>query len=98
MTMPIPMPPMVARVHVAEPDRRPVRLWLPLFLLWPLMALLLALPLLIAAIVDVALWLAGQRYHHYSVLIVRTLALLGDTKDTTIRVRDGRTFVDITIR
>ncbi len=91
------MPPMVMRLHVASPDHRPVRLWLPLFLLWPLVALLLALPVLLAALVDVVLWLTGQRYHHYSVLIVRTLALLGEMKGTVVRVNDGKTTVDMTV-
>lgn len=95
--MTVTMPPMVMRLHVDSPDRSPVHLWLPLFVLWPLVALLMALPILLAALVDAVLWLTGQRYHHYSVLIVRALALFGEAKGTVMRFRDGDTTVDVTI-
>lgn len=90
-------PPLAIHLHIADRDKRPIRLWLPLFLLWPLLALLLALPLLIAALVDAVLWLAGRRYHHYSYLIVHTLALFCAMKGTVIRINDGDTIVDVTI-
>ena len=91
------MLPMLMRLRVASPGRRGVRLWLPLFLLWPLVLLLLALPLLIAIVVDVSLWLAGHTYHHYSVLIVRTLGLLGETRGLVVHANDGETAIDLTV-
>lgn len=91
------MPPMVMRLYIVSPSRRPVNLWLPLFLLWPLVAILLALPILLAVLVDAVLWLSGQRYHHYSALIVRALGLFGDMKGTVIRFNDGDTTVDVTV-
>jgi hypothetical protein len=85
------------RLRVASPDHRPVRLWLPLVLVWLLLAFLLALPLLVAVLVDLVLWLAGARYHHYSTLIVATLGLLGEIRGTVIRIKDDKTDIHMTI-
>jgi hypothetical protein len=55
------IPPMVMRVQVREPGKRGFRIWLPLFLLWLVLALL-AVPLLILALLaDAVLVLAGRR-------------------------------------
>lgn len=89
--------PMLMRLKVDSPDHRRVRLWLPLFLLWPLLALLLAVPVIVAVVADVCLWLAGQEYHHYSVLLVRAVALLGETRGLVVRMNDGETAIDLTV-
>lgn len=91
------LPPMLMFVSVNRPEHRPLNIWLPLFLIWPLIALILALPIALAALVDALLWIAGQEYHHYSVLIVRALALLGDTRGMVIRTTDGEATVDVTV-
>lgn len=91
------MPPLLLHLNIASATRTPVRLWLPLFLLWPLVALLLAVPLVVLAVVDVLLFISGQRYHHYSVLLMRVVALLGDTKGMVMRFTDGETVVDMTV-
>lgn len=90
-------PPMLMFLSVNRPGRKPVDIWLPLFLIWPLVALILLLPIALAALVDVMLLIAGQEYHHYSVLIVRALALIGDTRGMVIRTTDGETTVDMTV-
>lgn len=91
------LPPMLMFVSVNRPEQKPINVWLPLFLLWPLVAVLLAVPLVLIALVDVLLWVAGQKYHHYSVLVVRALALLGDTRGMVIRTTDGKASVDVTV-
>lgn len=91
------LPPMLMYLRIVKPGQAPVSVWLPLFLLWPLVALVLLLPVLVLMIVDAALLVAGQRYHHYSLLVLRALALIGDTRGMVIRVKDGRTDVDVTL-
>ena len=76
------VPPMILDLKVASPDRRPVHLWLPLFLLWPLALALGVLALVLTIVADVVLLVLGQRYHHYTVLLVRSFAALArDTRD-----------------
>jgi len=89
--------PLLMRLNVGSPNHHRVRLWLPLFLLWPLLVLLLALPLLITVIVDACLLLAGREYHHYTILVLRALALLGDTRGLVLRIDDGKTDIDLTV-
>jgi hypothetical protein len=80
-----------------SPRRRSVRVWLPVLLLWPL-ALVLGLVALLVAIVSDGLLLAlGRRYHHCTILLVRSLALLCETRGTVIRFSNAATAVDMTV-
>lgn len=91
------VPPLVLHLRVVSPRRRPVRLWLPLFLLWPLALVLGALALLVAVLVDGVLLALGRRYHHYTVLLVRSCAVLCETRGTVIRFSSETTAVDMTV-
>lgn len=91
------VPPLVLHLRVVSPRRRPVRLWLPLFLLWPFALVLGALALLIAIVTDGVLLALARRYHHYTVLLVRSLALLCETRGTVIRFSNETMAVDMTV-
>lgn len=90
-------PPLVLHLAVVSPRRRPVRLWLPLFLLWPLALVLGALALVVAMVTDGLLLALGRRYHHYTILLVRSLAVLCETRGTVIRFSNATTAVDMTV-
>jgi len=92
------VPPMILNLRVVSPQRRPVHLWLPLFLLWPLALVVGALALLVAIVADGVLFLRGRRYHHYTALLVRSLAVLGETRGTVIRFSNQKTAVDMTVQ
>ena len=92
------VPPMVLDLRVASSDRRPVRLWLPVFLLWPLALVLGLVALLFTIVADAALLVLGRRYHHYTVLLARSFAALGETRGTVIRFSNEKTAVDMTVR
>ena len=91
-------PPAILNLKVVSPDRRPVRLWLPLFLLWPLGLALGIVSLVLTIVADVVLLGLGQRYHHYTVLLVRVFETLTETRGMVIRVNDGKTAVDMTVQ
>jgi hypothetical protein len=91
------VPPLVLHLTVVSPRRRPVRLWLPLVLLWPLALVLGALALVVAVVTDGLLLALGRRYHHYTVLLVRSLAVLSETRGTVIRFSNATTAVDMTV-
>ena len=90
-------PPLALDLTVVSPRRRPVRLWLPLVLLWPLALLLWALALLVAILTDGLLLALGRRYRHYTVLLVRSFAVLCETRGTVIRFSNATTAVDMTV-
>ena len=92
------LPPMVLDLRIASSQRRPVHLWLPLFLLWPLALVVGVLALLLTIVADVVLFLVGRRYHNYTVLLVRSFAALGETRGMVIRFSNEKTAVDMTVQ
>ncbi len=56
------MPPSVLRIHIADRGKRVIRLWLPVFLLWPFMGVLgVLLPVLLLILRAKALEYNGIR-------------------------------------
>ena len=92
------VPPMILDLTVASSSRRPVHLWLPLFLLWPLALVVAVLALVLTIVADVVLFLLGRRYHHYTILLVRSFAALGGTRGMVIRFSNQKTAVDVTVQ
>lgn len=92
------VPPMILDLRVASSSRRPVHLWLPLFLLWPLGLALGILALAVAVVADVVLFALGRRYHRYAALLVRSLEALGETRGTVISFSNQKTAVDVTVQ
>ena len=92
------VPPLSMWLHVESPvGSRGFRMWLPLFLVWLLLLPLVVLVLIVTMLVDTALFLAGERYHHYTLLLVRCFQVLAETRGTVVRVRGDRSIVDLTI-
>jgi hypothetical protein len=92
------VPPLVLDLRVAPAGKRPVRLWLPLVLLWPVGLVAGALGLAIAAVLDAVSLAAGRPYHSYTVLLVRALGTLGETRGTVISFSNEKTTVHVTVQ
>jgi len=92
------IPPVILDLHVTSPDHRPVHLWLPLFLLWPFALALGVLALVLTILVDAVLLVAGQRYHHYTFLLVRSFGALCQTRGMVLRFSDRKATVDMTVQ
>ena len=92
------VPPMILDLKVASPERRPLHLWLPLFLLWPFALVLGVLALVFTIIADLVLLLLGPRYHHYTILVARSFAALTETRGMVVRFNDKKTAVDMTVQ
>ncbi len=92
------VPPMVLDMRIASPERRPIHLWLPLFLLWPLFLVIGVIALVFTVVADVVLLLIGQRYHHYTILLARSFAAVCETRGMVIRFTDKDTAVDMTVQ
>jgi len=91
-------PPSVVDLRVEPSDGRPHHLWLPVFLLWPLALALGVLVLVLTVLVDVALLIAGQRYHHYTILVAKSFAALTETRGMVVRIHADKTAVDMTVK
>ena len=90
-------PPTILDLRIASSDRRPVRVWLPLFLLWPLALVLGVLALVFTTLADVVLLIFGQRYHHYTILLARSFAALNETRGMAIHITGSGAAVDLTV-
>jgi hypothetical protein len=84
-------------MEVARRSRRSVRLWLPLFLLWPLALALAVLALVVSVVADVVLVLLRRSYHHYTILLVRLFMLIGATRGLVIRIDNRNETVNLTV-
>ena len=91
------IPPAIIDLRVPTSEGRHFHLWLPVFLLWPLLWLVELAVLVPAALLDAALWLIGGDYHHYTLFLLRLFGLLGDVRGTIVRVRSAETDIDMAI-
>ena len=92
------LPPWLIDVKVKEAGKKGFRIWLPLFLLWPLILIVLALALVVSAVADVILFLAGQRYHHYTLLLLTCMQTLADCRGMHADVDGPDAVVHVTIK
>lgn len=90
------MPPCFIRVKVAEEERTKFRIWLPLFILWPLLFALVLLVLIVALFVDGVLILMGHKYA-YTRLVIGCLEVLGASRGVEVSVRDNNHTVAVTV-
>ena len=91
------IPPTILDMRFPTDAGRRFHLWLPLFLLWPLVWLVELLVLVPAAVFDVFLWLVGQEYHRYTLFLLNCFGLMGDTRGLVVRVSQPGTDIDMTI-
>jgi hypothetical protein len=92
------IPPYLFDLRVAEKGKRPVHVWLPLFLLWPLGIVLFALAFVVTAVLDVLLLAFGQRYHHYTLFLLGCLEMMSQTRGLIVHVRGvEEATVDLTV-
>jgi len=92
------IPPAILDLEITPEDGHRVRLWLPLFLLWPMGLALAILALVFTILADVVLLLLGRRYHRYTLLLVRSLGALCETRGMAIRVNDRKAAVNMTVQ
>lgn len=92
------MPPYLIDMRIRPKDGQPFRIWLPLFLLWPLLLVLAVLALVLTLLVDIALWAFGQDYHYYTLFTASVFGLLSDLRGMTVYITDASTLVDVVIK
>lgn len=92
------LPPALTLVRIVRPGHRSFGLWVPVFVLWPLLLVIGLLALAVAALADAVLYASGRSYHHYTRLIAGFFALFGETRGTTVRVAGPGTDIHVEIR
>jgi hypothetical protein len=92
------VPPYVIDMRVAEASRAPVHLWIPLFLLWPLLLVIGVLAIVLTLLADIALFMLGRPYHYYTLFLIGCFALTTELRGTTVHVRSPEALVDLTLK
>jgi hypothetical protein len=87
-------PPMLLYLRHGDPETAGPGIWLPLFLVWLLLLPIAVLAFVLTMVADVVLFLVGERYHHYTLLLLGCLGLLGAMRGTVVHVRDRENVVD----
>lgn len=91
------VPPLVIDVRVREIGSRSFRIWLPFFLLWPILLIVVGFALLVTALVDLALFISGARYHHYTPLVLGSLRVLASVRGTHVDAVSDDSIVKVDI-
>ena len=90
-------PPMLLYVRVGTAERPGFGVWLPLFLVWLILLPLVVLVIVITIVTDVVLFIVGQSYHHYTMLLLGSFGLLGATRGTVVTIRSAENVIDINL-
>jgi len=91
------VPPLLLHVRVGAPTCARHGVWLPLFLVWLLLLPFALLLLALAILADFVLLIAGQRYHHSTLLLLGAARVVSATSGTTVRINSEENVVEIDV-
>jgi hypothetical protein len=91
------VPPLSLWLHVEVPRKRPVRLWLPLLLVWLLLLPFALVAVILAVLADLVLFLIGRWRRSYTVFLFGCMEVLASTHGLVVKVNGKDTIVDVTI-
>jgi len=91
------MPPMVVNLRVVSGGERKVRLWIPMFLLWPLVLVLALLALVFTILADIVLLLSRGPFHHSTRVLLAALAAAVETRGLRISIDGPGTIVHVSV-
>ena len=89
-------PPCFVRVKVTEEERTKFRIWLPLFILWPILAALVLLAFVVALFADAVIILMGKK-PAYTRLAAGLLVVLWASRGVEVTVHDKQHTVAVTV-
>ncbi len=80
-------PPYLIAMRVEEHERTKFRLWLPFFLLWPLLLVFVLLTMVATLMADLFTLISGHR-PGYTKLVFGVLGVVGETRGTEVFIED----------
>jgi hypothetical protein len=92
------MPPSLVALTVGRRNRRPLRLWLPVFLLWPLLAVLGPIALALAFLVDAVCRASRRHQGHATGMVLGAFATLAEARGLLVRVNGPERTFELTVR
>lgn len=92
------LPPSIVGLTVGRPNRGPLRVWLPVFLLWPFMAVLGLLALVLALLVDAAWRASGREGGHATAMVLGAITTLAEARGLVVRISGPQRTFELTVR
>ncbi len=80
-------PPYLVSMRIADGERTKFRLWLPFFILWPLLLVLILLTVIATLFADLFSLLSGHR-PGYTRLLFGVLGVVNETRGTEVFIQD----------
>lgn len=80
-------PPYAVSMRIADDERTKFRLWLPVFILWPLLLVFIALTLIATLLVDLFTLVSGRKAG-YTRFLFGVLGVVGETRGTEVFIQD----------
>jgi hypothetical protein len=91
------VPPYAVAVRVAEDEHTRFRIWVPVFILWPLL-LVLGLPALALVLLVDGVLLACGRRHGYTALLLGCVDAVAESRGAEVFVNSKNRTVMVTVR
>ncbi len=92
------LPPALSKVRLAKGGEKGLHIWLPVFLVWPLLLVVGGVLLALALVVDGVLMLMGSAYHHYSRLILGVFGAVGEARGMSVAIYGPQRAIHIELR
>lgn len=83
------LPPYLMYMKIINEKGRGFGMWLPVFLLWPLVLILYVFLLPFLLLADFGLYLARQPFHRFTRFVTEVLMILPETRGVTVDIKDG---------
>ncbi len=91
------LPPYLVYLKIKDEDTRGFGMWLPVFLLWPLLLILYLFVLPFLLLADFCLYLARQPFHRFTRFVTEALMMLPETRGMAVSFQDGNKVVKFTV-
>ena len=92
------LPPCIVDVMWTRSGGPRRRLWLPVVLLWPLLALLGLLALMVALLLDVLLRASGRSRWRWTALVAAGLMAIAEARGLRVSVKGESATVDVVVK
>jgi hypothetical protein len=89
-------PPSLLYLKIRDDKEDGIGIWLPLFLLWPLIMIILALVFLLTSLVDFFMFMAGASYHGLTRLVFGVMVTTFELRGLKVHVENAEHHVNIT--
>jgi hypothetical protein len=91
------LPPYLVYLKIKDEDSHGFGMWLPVFLLWPLVLILFLIVLPFLLLADFVLYLTNQAWQQVTTIVIAALMLLPETRGMAVDIHHDNRAVKFTV-